>query len=77
MPAAKTFAVRNKRRRTAMSGGTKPHPGEKDTFQDGQHKGGGVNQQTQAGPGRPSKTPPGTERGGAASHDAPPGSGKR
>jgi hypothetical protein len=42
------------------SGGTKPQPHEKNTYQDGRHKGGGANEQEHAGPGRPSKTPPGT-----------------
>jgi hypothetical protein len=56
-----------------MTGGTKPAPGEKNTFQDGSHKGGGANVQQEAGPGRASKTAPepSQNRGGAASHDAP------
>jgi hypothetical protein len=45
------------------NGGTKPRIHEKNTFQDGKHKGGGANEQEHAGPGRPSKTPPGTPPG--------------
>jgi hypothetical protein len=43
-----------------MAGGSKPKAGSKqrDTSQDGAHKGGGMNAQKHAGPGRPSKTPP-------------------
>jgi hypothetical protein len=42
------------------AGGTKPlpHSKEKDSSQDGAHKGGGVNTMKHAGPGRASKTPP-------------------
>jgi hypothetical protein len=56
-----------------MGGGTKPAPHEKDTFQDGQHKGGGSNEQHHAGPDRASKTPPqtGPDRGGDGPNDAP------
>ena len=43
-----------------MAGGTKPKPGTKraDSAQDGAHKGGGINTQKHAGPGRTSKTRP-------------------
>jgi hypothetical protein len=43
-----------------MSGGTKPSPRSKrkDTSRDGAHKGGGINVQRHAGPGRVSKTRP-------------------
>ena len=40
-----------------MGGGTKPAPKSKrkDTSRDGAHKGGGINAQRHAGPGRASK----------------------
>jgi hypothetical protein len=53
------------------SGGTKPQPHEKNTYQDGRHKGGGANEQEHAGPGRPSKTPPGTPPEGERAEDKP------
>jgi hypothetical protein len=43
-----------------MAGGTKPKPGTRrpERFQDGGKKGGGMNVQRHAGPGRASKTKP-------------------
>jgi hypothetical protein len=49
----------------ARSGGTKPGTGKRraERYQDGMRKGGGVNTQRHAGPGRRSKTPPTGVRG--------------